>query len=206
MTYKLPKNSFDGNQRAKRTGNGVYASIPTMPTTSPTSMPNVAANQQNIKTNFQGARNPLALNPFAPNVESGMNPSNAYVPQKQNMFGNNFAVDSDRGYQPLGDYKMKAGDGGFNWFGEDGVLEPGAKALFGGLGALMDYQQLGLNKDAAKFKKGMDITNLFNQAQTSNFNLTQHAEDEAIGQGLTGDAKAAYVSNKVKKHGVKGSF
>jgi len=184
-----------------------YGSNPSQPLKS-----NYYENEKGMQRGMGNAKPQTAYQPMPSGaakrqyVQSGINPLNAYVPQKQNMFGNNFAVESDRGYQPLGDYNMNDSDGDFNWFGEDGVLEPGAKALFGGLGAIMNYQQLGLNKDAAKFKKGMDRTNLFNQAKTSNFNLTQHAEDEAIGQGLTGDAKAAYVSNQVKRHGVKGSF
>jgi hypothetical protein len=179
--------SFDGNNKAKRTGNSVYASMPS---------------GQNVKTNFQGYTDPLAP------VESGMNLSNAYEPSLRDQISPN--VNNINSYQNKTRLNRVDGSDGaqnsFNWMGKDGVLIPGLTALAGGVEAFTGFKQYKETKKNNAFNRAAIRNDVYNRARVSDQTLDNNSRMRARSKDMSPEATEAYVAEQKRKFGVRGTF
>ena len=194
--------SFGENQKAKRTKNSAYASMPS---------------GQNVKTNFQGYKDPLApvesgmnpLNAYGPNlVKQGPNPRTAYGPSLRDQISPN--VDNINRYQNK--TKLNRFDGSddaqnsFNWMGKDGVLIPGLTALAGGVEAFTGFKQYKETKKNNAFNRAAIRNDVYNRARVSDQTLDNNSRMRARSKDMSPEATEAYVAEQKRKFGVRGTF
>lgn len=120
------------------------------------------------------------------------------------LFGDNAFAD-ERTRRSITETGADTGTG-IDWFGKDGVVIPGLNALSNLSNAIVGYQHLGLVKEAFDFNKQLSLTNLANQARTTNADILARERSQLRQRGGNIPGLEQLAQQRSKDKLVKGTL